>query len=40
MAFKFIGYFFGMFMGVYYYLLLILVPAMLDRYLGDDFKNS
>ncbi len=36
MFFQALGYCFGFFMAVHYYLLLIFLPALIDRFLGDS----
>jgi hypothetical protein len=36
MFFQIFGYLFGLAMAVHYYVLLVFLPALLDRYLGED----
>ncbi len=36
MIYQILGCLFGLFMGLHYYFLLVLLPAIIDRYLGDD----
>lgn len=35
MFFQIFGYVFGLFMAVHYYLILVFLPALIDRFLGE-----
>jgi len=35
MFYQIIGYGFGLCMAIHYYLLLVLLPALIERYLGE-----